>query len=224
MGACLVDGCGRDALHRYACPACTERMRRHLREVDTYATILAASKTPGRTGTDVRRAPGFESRSPARDDVLVALDYRSRTSTDGRDDSPTPTRSLLGTLHGIASWMRDELDVTDRRRADPTVSGEIGWLLPRIDWAATQPWVDDLAADLAELHRQVRALAYDLPAAPFGRCLSPSCDGLVFPALVDDPDAPGGARVNGGRCAACARAYDWIATIRVRAARQEARP
>lgn len=152
---------------RYACGSCVTALRHTLRGIEVYAHLLTIMTLPLQ-GRGERRSPGFGSRSPARDDVIVALDYRSRTGGDGPDDEDQPTRSILGSLHQLASWIREEQDVN----APPniTVTTEIGYLLGAVEYAAHQEWVDELANDLRELHAQCRRLAGDQPARPIGRC------------------------------------------------------
>lgn len=218
MGLCLIKHCFRDAAHRYACDTCVSRMRQMLREIETYSVIIALSKEPGRGGDESgRRAPGFGSRSPLgwRDDLLVAEDFRSRSTGDGPDDRDNATRSIPGGVLGINRWLREELGISEPRAAFD-LGREIGWLLGRIDWAATQQWVDELADDIRELHATGRRLAGDQPPKPLGRCFRSGCDGVVFPALVLDPRDPRAGRVEGGRCATCGASYDWIDLIIVR--------
>ncbi|WP_394621266.1 hypothetical protein JNUCC0626_19875 [Lentzea sp. JNUCC 0626] len=215
MALCLVTNCFHEAYHRYACEYCTERMQRHLREVETYAVIIRATKTPGRGQPAVRRAPGFGSSIPGRADALVADDYRSRSTGDGPDDVERDVRSLLGTLHGITSWLRQERDEPPPR-GTLDLSREIGWLLPRVEWCATQQWVDELAGDISELHHQARRLAGDSPPKAVGPCLTASCTGRVYPALILDHRTALRQRVEGGRCSRCPRIYDWLDLINVR--------
>jgi hypothetical protein len=177
---CIVPRCNRgDArpaeipADRYACTKCVTALRHTLRGIEVYAHLLTIMTLPMQ-GRGERRSPGFGSRSPARDDVIVALDYRSRTGGDGPDDEVQPTRSILGSLHQLASWVRGEQDVTAPREI--TVTTEIGYLLGGVEYAARQGWVDEFATDLRELHAQCRRLAGDQPARPIGRC----------PTLLDD--------------------------------------
>lgn len=85
-----------------------------------------------------------------------------------------------------------------------TISGELGYLLGRLDWCATQQWVADLAEDVSQLHAQARAMAGDQPPAPIGRYRAEGCHGVVFPANLRDP---GGSRSDGARCKHCGQPY-----------------
>lgn len=178
---CIVPRCNRGDARpaevpddRYACPKCVTALRHTLRGIEVYAQLLTVMTLPVQ-GRGERRSPGFGSRSPARDDVIVALDYRSRTAGNGPDDEDTPTRSILGTLHQLALTMRQQQyeDGLTKKLAiqrEPTVTTEIGFLLGAVEWAAHEPWIDELATDLRELHAQCRRLAGDQPPRPIGQC------------------------------------------------------
>lgn len=159
---------------RYACSKCVTALRHTLRGIETYAHLLTVLVTPTQ-GRGERRTPGFGSRPPTNLDRIVALDYRSRTAGDGDDDETTPTRSILGTLHQLASWIRDEQDIAAPREI--TVTTEIGHLLGGVEYAAHQDWIDEFATDLRDLHAQCRRLAGDQPPRPIGRCTTLVGDG-----------------------------------------------
>lgn len=198
---CLV--CQRSDTHRYSCDTCTETTRRRLRELELYAAWLATPTMLEPTrGTTGRRSPGYGSRPPARDDVLVMLDHRSRTEPTGPDDEDTPVWSILGTLYAVATFVRGHVGDSVPRRL--TLAGELGYLLGRLDWCATQPWVDVIAADVRQLHAQARAVAGDRPPERLGTCTEQGCSGAVYPARLRDPD---GTRVDGARCKRCGQPY-----------------
>lgn len=213
MPLCQVRGCAHDARHRYACDACVNRVRRHLREIETYTTIVRHTKQPGRGNDGTRRAPGFGSRSPANDTKLAADDTRSLSTGDGVDDRDD-VMSIVGTIHGITLALCEELGEPCPER--PDLTREIGWLLGLVDWCATQSWVGDVADNIAELHAQTRRLAGDGPPGPVGPCLRHGCDGTVYPALIDDPQHPRTGRIDGGRCGTCGHCYDWADLIAVK--------
>lgn len=207
MPLCQVQGCDRDARHRYACDTCVDRIRRHLREIEHYTTIIRHTKQPGRGNAGTRRAPGYSSRSPADDTKITADDYRSRSTGDGVDDRDD-VMSIVGTVHGIALALREERGESAPRRG-VDLAREVGWLLGQVDWCATQPWVGDVADNIAELHGQTRRLAGDGPPSAVGPCIRRGCDGTVYPALIDDPHNPRYGRVDGGRCRTCDHVYHW---------------
>jgi hypothetical protein len=210
---CLV--CGqRDAGRLYACDDCIDLIRRRLRELETYALVLAVTLTPLRTGTS-RRAPGYGSRSPARDDAIVMLDLRSRSGGEGPDDEDEPPRSILGGLAQIADWIREEQDVS-RPSGPPILSREVGYLLGQISWCAGRQWVDELADDVHQLHVQARRLAGDAPPGPLGACIAVGCGGDVYAASLRTRDG----REDGARCRACGREYSGLDLVRLQVAQE----
>ena len=193
----------------YACTQCIDRTRGHLRELELYAAWLPMFTGPtGGTGTG-RRTPGYGSRPPADLGVLVMLDHRSNGLVLGEDDDDSPLWSLLGTVHGCAQFVRRHATgYNPIPTRNVTLVREIGYLLGRLDWCAHQPWIADLADDLARLHAQARALTRDAPPEPLGQCLNDDCEGTVFWQL--NPDDTGAQRA---RCSACDRTYSALQVV-----------
>ncbi|MBA8925911.1 hypothetical protein BC739_003110 [Kutzneria viridogrisea] len=131
-------------------------------------TVLRIMLGPLR-GRGERRAPGFGSRSPGRDNVIVAMDYRSTSDVCGPDDEDNPPRSILRTLHHLSRRIRVEQDVREPL-SEPTIVSEVGYLLGGVEWCSHQPWVAAIVDDIRELHAQCRRLAGDQPGRPIGRC------------------------------------------------------
>lgn len=205
--------------NRHACHHCTNHTRRQLRETELYTTWLhhTALLEPTR-GTTGRRQPGYHSTPAARLEVLVMLDHRSGNQPLGEDDDDTPLWSILGTLAGLAQTVAQHADQT-RNLRQATVSSEIGYLLGRLDWAAHQPWIVDLAADIASLHAQARQLAHDVPPEALGECLNDPrgqhCEGTVYWLLRATKD--GG---NQARCSVCRRIYTGVDLVRLGASEE----
>ncbi|MCI2421492.1 hypothetical protein MOQ72_29065 [Saccharopolyspora sp. K220] len=206
---CTIGRCQRAAeLGRYTCPQCAELMRRWLCEIEEYTAAL--NPRPSRGGNTGRCSPGYGSRPPARLDVIAALDPRSVPHAVGPDDIDGDVWSILGTLAGIAKWVADErrrLGEPPEPSRTPTIAGEVRYLLGRIDWCTRQPWVDDLAADLRGLHRQVVGLAGN-STQPLAPCLD--CGGPLWPR--------GNAEVLGVRCGVCGATFDGLELLRLGAA------
>lgn len=202
----------------YACTPCIDRTRGHLRELELYAAWLPMLAGPGSSGGQGRRTPGYGSQPPANLSVLVMLDHRSTDLEFGEDDNDSPLWSMLGTLHGCAQHVR-------RRAGDPTGHGpvtlvrEIGYLLGRLTWCAQQPWIGDLANDIARLHSQARALTRDAPPEPLGQCLTEACGGIVFWQL--NPDDTGAERA---RCSVCSEPYTGVELVRLGLSKLTSRP
>ncbi|WP_017972508.1 hypothetical protein [Actinopolyspora halophila] len=197
---CLVCGASADYT-RYTCQRCPDRMRRQLGEVEDYHAALDAE--PGSGGKSERRAPGFGSRSPARDDVIAANDRRSLPHVLGPDDEERGIKPVLETLHMLALWIAEEAG-DDRGRHEPTVTTEGGYLRSRIDWCTGQPWVDELAEEIAELHGQLSRLAGDPPEKPLAYC---SCGGPLW--------SQGNQVLVSVRCGACGTTYSGADILRI---------
>ncbi|WP_189061144.1 hypothetical protein [Longimycelium tulufanense] len=210
----------RDVGYTYACDRCVDDTRRRLRELEQYALVLTLTAGPLRAGTS-RRAPGYTSRSPARDDVVVMLDVRSAGGAsvhrlhDPRDADEQPYRSILGSLAGIADWIREEQQVT-RPSGPPQLVREVGYLLGQLAWCAQQQWIDELADDIRELHAQARQLAGDAPPRPLGTCIVVGCTGTVYPVQLRTVEGIH----DGARCSICHRTYDGLDLVRLRVAQE----
>lgn len=199
----------------YACMDCLNHVLRLLRELEDYLTHqLPAMKEPmrGQTG---RLSPGYGSRSPARDDVLSALDPRSLpgdVDEDGEpitrrpDDTGTWVRSITGGLEGIAAWIAEHRGWHPPFAYDHDVTDQpIAYIRRHLYWSGGQPWIDDIADDIAELHDQARRLANDGPQQPIASCLTVTCDGQVYEGDYKKP----------ARCAKCKRPYEGLDLIRL---------
>lgn len=196
-----------DAGHRHACAHCVTTMRGWLVDLEDYADVLAASLAPTPTGPRTGSiGSSFGSRPPINTDIATFLDYRSGAGAavwrlrDPRDMDDQPIRSLPGTIHGIAAWLRDENDQTQPTTWD--LASELRYLRGQIDACAIESWINEVYDDLRELHHQARGFAHDAPR-PLGHCLTIDCDGMVYPATIKDS----AGKHDGGRCSACSRSY-----------------
>jgi hypothetical protein len=218
MTACLC--CSSDAGHRYACNKCTNKMRQWLRDLEGYAAIIIATPAPLRATTNGSIGGAYSSRVPARDDAAVILDYRSGAGAavfrlrDPRDMDDDPIRSLPGSIHGIACWIREEHDESEPARW--TLVSELHYLIGKIESCVHAQWINELHDDLRELHAQARAVAGDQPDKPLGTCMNIDCDGDVHRAeLTRD-----GEKEDGARCVTCKRAYFGLDYVRLQAAQE----
>lgn len=212
----------KDAGTRYACPDCVDAMRRRLREIETYAAMLPHMLEPMRDDA-ARRAPGFSSTPPLRVEAVVALDPRSRPGAsvdrdwDPEIDDEEHTSSILGALHSMARWIREEQKLPEPSKG-PTIVREVGYLLGAVDWCAQQQWVNELFEDIRKLHSQDRRLAKDSPPGPLANCLVVGCKGSVFWARdVPDPANPG-ETLDAARCNSepCGRVYVGADLVRLK--------
>ncbi len=206
---CIVGRCSRSADYgRWCCQPCADTMRAQLADIPDYAAALDAQ--PGKGGeSGQRQAPGFGSRSPARDDIIAASDPRSLPYALGPDDEDTAVRPVLPTLAHLAAWIAEETG-DQRDQHEPTITSEAGYLRSRIDWTTGQAWVDELATDIAELHGQCKRLAGDPPPKPTAPC--PHCGGPLWSRGETDTVSL--------RCGTCSATYNGLDLLGI-AARQD---
>lgn len=214
MSTCLI--CEeRDAGYRYACTPCVRETQKQLRELETYGTVLSILAAPTRDGSQ-GGGSGYGSRAPAQDDIVTAMDPRSGGGAavwrlrDPRDMDDEPVRSIVGSVRGIACWIREEQELASSSRWSLTT--EIAYLMGQIEWAAMNQWVCELADDIKELWRQARSLAHDQPPPSLGACLTVGCEGVVYAAALRDPD---GSTLDGARCARCRRTYAGLYLVKL---------
>lgn len=196
---CLVCAAAADYA-RYTCQRCPEKMRRQLGEIDTYYNALDAE--PVRSGPSERSAPGFRSRPPGRLDVIASRDRRSLPYAVGADDEDASVRPVRESLHMLALWIAEEAG-DEPRPPCPTVTTESGYLRGRVEWCTGREWVDELAADIVELHRQCAQMAGDGPEPPVGQC---ECGGMLF--------ARGQQVLSAVTCGQCSTVYSGVEILR----------
>lgn len=189
------------------------RLIRFVNEIES--AVLSIEKGSGGL-TDIR-PPGFGSKSPAWDNAIAATDYRSLPGQamietydkDGNVISERPdeevnafARSILASLHGITRVIAEE-----RGREWPeriTVRTEARYLRSHLDWYAAQDDIDELFADLKDLHGYVQALDTNGEHKPkkVGSCPHLLKDDFCGQPLYAPPD---GDTV---KCSKCGRRWE----------------
>lgn len=135
----------------------------------------ALDPAPGSGGANGGRgAPGFGSRSPAREAVLVLTDRRFQAFDPTRPEQPAGIVCVLG-------WWADrarEEDLLPARRTPRTVDAEAHALVSRVEQLARRWWVGEMITALRHAVRHVRWARGQLePTVPIGQC--PSCTGQI---------------------------------------------
>lgn len=183
------------------CFGCSNRILRHLRELEEYLPTLQLTKA---RGSVERAAPGFRSSPPVNLDAVLHTDPRSDAS-----DRHGVMADELGALGVVDSWVRvvvEELGIT------PPATAYLGLPLLRTNhaWITHQRWVDEYADDLRRVHAAVRAAAGDPLPCVVGKCLDVACDGDVYEEI----------QTGGARCARCDRPYDGLGLVKIQLARE----
>lgn len=243
---CSTESHPREAEHGLLCHGDSNRILRHLRELEEYLPTLSLEKSPA--GSEPVTGPGFSSRSPSNDSVIVHTDPRSgadfltRQVTKPRYDKhgnqvldghgrPVADPVLnengdpvveaigepsMGALGVVSSWAQV---VTEERGVKPSTSAflDISLLRMNHDWIAHQVWVDEYASELRQVHAAVRVLAHDPVPRSVGSCISIDKRGYDCGGQVFEMDDASGVK-----CSKCNRRYDGTDLIRFRIAQDGA--
>jgi hypothetical protein len=211
---CLV--CEHDST-RPGCDDCRNRLATLLSELELYTVELLPLMVQPARGQTGRMSPGYGSRSPGRDDVLAALDPRSRpgdVDEDGEaitrrpDDAASWPRSLTSSAVTIAKWIAEEREELPPR----SFGGALDYIRGQLWWCAGRDDFGELFDDVAELHWQAREQSGDRPQKPLADCLDVTCDGKVFEGGYKKP----------AKCAKCRRPYEGLDLVRLGVAEETA--
>ncbi|SFO60173.1 hypothetical protein [Amycolatopsis rubida] len=214
LGKCRVCRRADTSSVAYSCNDCVNRLIRLLREIVVYGTLVLPTMVAPVRGQTGRMSPGYGSASPARDDVIAALDPRSLPGDVDEhgdavmrrpDDAGSWVASIPGRLAYLANAIAEE---RDESRPGGTITADADYIRANAWWLGGQEWVDDAVNDLAELHREAQDLAHDKPGKPIAACLTVTCDGQVFWGGVG----------KAAQCRDCRRTYDGLDLVRLEAA------
>ena len=132
--------------------------------VITYA-LLPDFYEPGTAVDDGHQVKGkrVDPPAPVRLDVVALLDRRTIAHNPG-DLVP-----VLAILESWARLIREERQLQPCKRRT-TVTSEAGTILAHLDWASTQPWIDELAKELREVKSALHSAIGDHAPRPVGTC------------------------------------------------------
>ena len=159
--------------------------RKQLAAIPDLYCLLPLFVLPGTGSDDDGRAKASPKRPPGSLAVLDLLDTREKPDADPtRQDFDLDRRAgarRQGVLPTLASWSRlVDSELWDEGREhtppsdSPTIAGECGFLLEHLRWAEDHRWFDELAADVAGIHRDLmRAVREPDPIALV--CTIPGC-------------------------------------------------
>lgn len=178
------------------CSSCLDFLRDVLRDISRQWLELDAR--PGNSNDHGSRgAPGFGSRSPARDDVIVMRDRRSKSyeqvdewfdpirlphNVFGHDsrtnprladiDRPhheqeRPSRSVHNTLSSLADMVAEDRDMTP---PSGDVYELVRWLDNQLDHITRQDWVRDVSEEIRGLWKQLKPVTGEPGRKRIGTC------------------------------------------------------
>jgi hypothetical protein len=161
--------------HR-TCERCADRLHAQLIEVADRYEALTSVPAPAGSFNDFRCSPGFVSRSPASDHVIVMRDHRSSpeakvwVGSDGRihQESIRPPLSVYSTL---VIEVYDVVELREVAMPDPreNVRDLTEFLDRHLDWLTRQESVIEFAATLRRLRSQLMPLTGS-PRVFLGTC------------------------------------------------------
>ena len=189
---------------KQVCFACSNRILRHLRELEEYLPHL--SLLPSR-GDGSRGRPGFGSATPVNDAVIHHTDWRTTPSAlDGM--------GAVATVHEWANLLRDGRGLQPPART--TFIGEVEALRVHHSWIVCQDFVGDYARELREITAAVRAVAGDPVTRSVGKCTAITVykQGECGADVYEMPDATGVKCSDGS----CGKVYDGVAMLRLQLA------
>ena len=144
--------------HGMLCHRCHGRLLRSLETIRVEICHKLDLITPGNgTGGTCHTKPG--SRSPARDELIAALDVRSKQ-----------TRDLVPVAAVVDTWCRILVEERRLSTAPSDTVEAVGLLERHADWIAAQPYADEILIELGDAAMQMRRIADDLPPRPLGTC------------------------------------------------------
>ncbi|MCK2242160.1 MULTISPECIES: hypothetical protein [unclassified Crossiella] len=195
-GLCLL--CPRTTdLGSMLCPRCSNELWLALRRLtETYAIVATSTslRLPGTSSGTGRATPGYGSRSPANDDVIILTDPRTTL------DESLRARSVPAVL---SQWVRQVAEETGALPPGPaTVAADVNYLAGQWGWIARQPWVDEFATEIRELTQAViAALRLEHRPVPIGPCPTKVlAAGRIRPCGRTLHVRPAASRI---RCSAC---------------------
>ncbi|HEX5119822.1 MAG TPA: hypothetical protein VFW65_31945 [Pseudonocardiaceae bacterium] len=209
MTACILGCASRDG-HPYpapegylACDRCITRLRESLTEItERWRRIVPAHALLPPPAGHERRPPGYHSTPPGSVHVMALRDRRSHAVDRG------DVRSPLEVLHWWASYIRRERQVSGPPVA--TVDTEAGTVGFHLDWLAREcVALPTLAAELADVRAQLRAVTDDPPPPVIGRCTATAEDGARCYTPLRLP-THGGPVI---RCPTCRAEYDGVELV-----------
>ncbi|GAA4527516.1 hypothetical protein [Amycolatopsis samaneae] len=134
--------------HGYrTCDPCADALRTDIQELARlFPELVHAAVPSGGSPSTGRTSPGYGSRSPARDTVLVLTDRRTRAEDDGDPHS---------VLEILSSWADNIREDTGMGMPDANAREAGSLLVGWLDFTANQPWAGKLDTPLSKLRDEI---------------------------------------------------------------------
>ena len=175
------------------CPGHHRWLLNTLHDIIETTDLLPHFLEPGTAVDDGHQVKGkrVDPPAPVRLDVIALLDRRTLARHPG-DLIP-----VLAILEAWATLIRDQRKIRNPRIT--TVTTEASTLIAHLEWATTQPWIPDLAAELRDVKSALHSAIGDHAPRPVGTCpvIHPDtgeCGGKLY------QDRYGGMSVTCRRC------------------------
>jgi len=175
------------------CPGHHRWLLDTLHDIIETTDLLPHFLEPGTAVDDGHQVKGkrVDPPAPVRLDVIALLDRRTLARHPG-DLIP-----VLAILEAWATLIRDQRKIRNPRIT--TVTTEASTLIAHLEWATTQPWIPDLAAELRDVKSALHSAIGDHAPRPVGTCpvVHPDtgeCNGKLY------QDRYGGMSVTCRRC------------------------
>jgi hypothetical protein len=158
------------------CERCYDHLHDQLDDIADRYDTLTSVPPPAGSFNDFRCSPGFISRSPAADHVIVMRDHRSSPEakvwigSDGRVHRES-TRPPLSVYTVLAIEVYDVVELRSVSLPDPreTVRDLTGFLDRHLDWLTRQPGVAEFAKTVRRLVSQLKPVTGE-PRVFLGHC------------------------------------------------------
>jgi len=146
------------------CPVHRRLLLDTLHYIIETTAVLPHFLEPGTAVDDGHQVKGkrVDPPAPVRLDVIALLDRRTLARHPG-DLIP-----VLAILEAWATLIRDQRKIRNPRIT--TVTTEASTLIAHLEWATTQPWIPDLAAELRDVKSALHSAIGDHAPRPVGTC------------------------------------------------------
>ncbi|MFD8596987.1 hypothetical protein ACFV1L_18495 [Kitasatospora sp. NPDC059646] len=154
-------------------PAATARLDRHLRDLPELLAYAHLALQPGST-TRSSHVTGATRTAPLPCSINV-LSLLGPAASDTVRDPHGDQDGLVPAVGTITAWARLHAEEHGQQPADTNLGTLLAYLTSLLPWAAEQPWADEYANEIADLHRRCTPLALLRPRRRLMQLPCPRC-------------------------------------------------